>query len=353
MSAERAERAMLFSLLLPGLGHLYLGLRRRGLFTLVGFISCSVLAVLLSRGTLKPMAGRQDLYFTFVWSVLALWFFAMADSYESGRSGVADGPNPRIAFLLNFCARGLGYFYADRPWYGAACIVGGAWLLAHTPPQWLAFSGVALLGMQLLTALHAYVCVGGYAWSWERWPRLVFPTAVVVLSSLLSLQLALHAAARMPQPRLADADTGTRVVRFPRANLTLTMPSGEWTLEQGRTDGVLALCSPRASLLLVSDDTPMPYGLDGYLVTLAGELAREHHGEIHLLGQRTLACADGQAHEVYYQWQDENGPGCSHLFLVSQGGQVHAFIVASPANLTGNLRAEVESLVTSVRFSEP
>jgi len=99
------------SFLFPGLGHLYLGMKRNGLWLIV-FEVLSLLALYGGSGTLYSQA---------ILTAPTLYLFAIADAYSGARewnAGVQSwmtGANPRIAAVLNLLTKGFGYFYlGDR-----------------------------------------------------------------------------------------------------------------------------------------------------------------------------------------------------------------------------------------------
>lgn len=59
--------ALILSLLIPGLGHIYVGQTNRGVMILIGFIVCAILGAFL----FVPWIGN-----------LVLWIYGMYDSYK-------------------------------------------------------------------------------------------------------------------------------------------------------------------------------------------------------------------------------------------------------------------------------
>jgi TM2 domain-containing membrane protein YozV len=103
--------ALLLSVLFPGLGHLYIGLRRHAAW-LIGAELLAIAGVAFGNGEIHG----QSLVV-----LLTLYCFAIIDSYFSARewnagaTALMTGANPRIASVLNFLTKGFGYFYlGDR-----------------------------------------------------------------------------------------------------------------------------------------------------------------------------------------------------------------------------------------------
>jgi hypothetical protein len=99
--------AMLLSMVFPGLGHLYIGLRRHAAW-LIGTELLALAGTAYSSGVIHGQ---------FILMLPTLTCFAIMDSYYSARewnagaTSLLAGANPRIAALLNFLTKGFGYFY--------------------------------------------------------------------------------------------------------------------------------------------------------------------------------------------------------------------------------------------------
>src|SRR5437588_4069327 len=101
-----AGKAWLLSLLLPGLGQIYVRAGIRGPATLGTFV-LSVVVALFIPGEFRWLAARL---------AVMLYAFAPYDAYETARernAGIeADASdNPRVAALLNITTNGFGYVY--------------------------------------------------------------------------------------------------------------------------------------------------------------------------------------------------------------------------------------------------
>ena len=116
--------ALLLSMLFPGLGHLYVGLRRNALW-LVGCEGTALAIMTYGSGSLH---GQSILV------VPSLYCFAMADAYFSARERNAGATslliraNPRITATLNLLTKGFGYFYLGDRIKGIVCflVIGAA-----------------------------------------------------------------------------------------------------------------------------------------------------------------------------------------------------------------------------------
>lgn len=107
--------AFLFSVLVPGLGQLYCGKVKRGLWTLF-FFSLSVAGVLLLFSRLDTGSEVELFFGTALRAALVLHVFAFLDAYFTARE-ISTGhdpylaKNPRVAAVLNLLTRGFGYWY--------------------------------------------------------------------------------------------------------------------------------------------------------------------------------------------------------------------------------------------------
>ncbi len=120
-----AGLAWLLSVVLPGAGHVYLGLYLRGGlvfgFSLIGLIAL-----------VSAMAGggqaSSGLSYALVGQLPVLWVFGFVDAYmTAGESNRGIEPksvdNPRVAAVLNLTTRGFGYFYLGEREKGIALFV--------------------------------------------------------------------------------------------------------------------------------------------------------------------------------------------------------------------------------------
>ncbi len=111
--------ALLLSMLFPGLGHLYIGLRQHA-FWLIGSDLIGVATIAYGTGNLHGQA---------VLAIPALYSFAMADAYfaarewNAGATWLLRGANPRVAAVLNLLTKGFGYFYLGDRVKGVICFL--------------------------------------------------------------------------------------------------------------------------------------------------------------------------------------------------------------------------------------
>ena len=128
LKRKSAGRAWLLSMLLPGLGHLYCGLKLRGglvmgfsvagMFALVSWIAASA-------------AGDQSMGWLFGLAAVylpVLYVFGFLDAYFTAREinrGIDPTlvDNPRVACALNLMWSGFGYFYLGERVKGIAVFV--------------------------------------------------------------------------------------------------------------------------------------------------------------------------------------------------------------------------------------
>jgi len=344
---------MLLSMLLPGLGHAWLGRPRTAVLVLLGFVAAAGTAVLAAEGR-PPDLGMSDtlLFFNLAGSALAIWFFAMIDAWLIAREAPSEARNPRVALLLNLCTRGLGYFYLDLPWVGAACIVAFA-LLGRLPDDGTALA--ATLALQVGIALHGYHVAARQrpagAWNPLAPARALAAVALVAGAALLGLGAVSAGADQVASTEVAPVRQAARTVQLPAVGLSFTLPASDWTLENDAQSPLPCVRSPRARLLLLRSRGPEGLGLDGYLCELAGQMSGQY-GEVRLRNQRELSTPSGPVREICFEWTENGQHAFSHVFLIAQGDEVYTFLVAFPARIEGSARAEIERLLSSVRFTE-
>lgn len=354
-----SQRTLLASLVAPGWGHYLLGLRRRGLLLLSAFSASCLGAILLARGRVEvPTGAPPDLSWDLRWVALTIWVFAALDAFVTSRElsrGIAWHQNPRIALLVNLCTNGLGYFYLDRPVLGGLVLAGFALLDRLSPmfqeASWPLFTlllhaGIALHAYRL--AAHRPVCGDGP--SHVHW-GLAVPAAAILLVCGLSTAIVRDSTSSQAAPAAHHEAPPSRLVSLPAVGISFRLPSFDWRFESQDDSPVVCVRSSRARLLLFRSSAPASLGLEGYMVSLAGQLASQY-GEVQLTGQRNLELGTLTAREVCFQWRERAAIATSHVFLIPQGDQVYTFLVASPSHIEGATRAEIERLVTSVRFSE-
>ncbi len=113
------ELALALSLLFPGLGHIYLGMRRSAGW-IIGMETLFMLLIFSGSGTLHAEA---------LFSAPVLYCFAMADAYfaareqNAGVDGLLIGTNPRVTAVLNLLTKGFGYFYLGDRTKGIVCFI--------------------------------------------------------------------------------------------------------------------------------------------------------------------------------------------------------------------------------------
>ena len=121
---KSAGCAWLLSTVIPGAGHLYLGLYlRAGLvfgFSLLGLLA--LVATIASGG----QAGSASV--ALITALPILWVFAFIDAYMTAverNRGIDPSAvdNPRIAAVLNATTRGFGYFYLGERTKGITLFV--------------------------------------------------------------------------------------------------------------------------------------------------------------------------------------------------------------------------------------
>ena len=126
---KSAGLAWLLSMVLPGLGHFYCGLKLRG--ALVMGFSVAGMAVFWT-SIAAQAAGRGSDQTAFGSAFLALpvlYVFGFLDAYFTAREinrGIDPTlvDNPRVASVLNLMTRGFGYFYLGERVKGLVVFVG-------------------------------------------------------------------------------------------------------------------------------------------------------------------------------------------------------------------------------------
>ena len=140
--------AVLLSLILPGLGHLYCGKRGTGTWTLCAFLLTTLVSLYLIS---QRMADITSAIFP---AAVTLYVFAAVDAFltareaTEGRDRLPHG-NPRIAMVLNFLTCGMDYFYVGHRITGLLVFV----LLRPLLP-WL---GIVAMPVTIGLAVHAYL----------------------------------------------------------------------------------------------------------------------------------------------------------------------------------------------------
>jgi len=144
--------AVVLSMVFPGLGHLYVGLRRNAAW-IIGMEVLCVLFLFSSQGTLHANS---------VLAVPILYFFAMADAYfgarewNAGATPLLVGANPRVAAVLNLLTKGFGYFYLGDRTKGIVCFILICCVqtaLVMKPTVWTSILGITA---QVVIALDGY-----------------------------------------------------------------------------------------------------------------------------------------------------------------------------------------------------
>ena len=126
---KSAGLAWLLSMVLPGLGHFYCGLMLRG-GLVMGFSVVGMAGIW--RSTAALAAGDRSGEWLIGLAVLnlpVLYVFGFLDAYFTAREinrGIDPSlvDNPRVASVLNFMTKGLGYFYLGERVKGLAVFVG-------------------------------------------------------------------------------------------------------------------------------------------------------------------------------------------------------------------------------------
>ena len=126
---KSAGLAWLLSIVLPGLGHFYCGLKLRGAlvmgFSVAGMAVfwTSIAAQAAGRGSDQTVFGSAFL------TLPVLYVFGFLDAYFTAREinrGIDPTlvDNPRVASVLNLMTRGFGYFYLGERVKGLVVFVG-------------------------------------------------------------------------------------------------------------------------------------------------------------------------------------------------------------------------------------
>ena len=126
---KSAGLAWLLSLILPGLGHVYCGVKLRG--ALVMGFSVAAMAVIWTSVAAQAAGRAADPTFlgpAFL-AVPLLYVFGFLDAYFTAREinrGIDPTlvDNPRVACVLNLVTRGFGYFYLGERVKGLVVFVG-------------------------------------------------------------------------------------------------------------------------------------------------------------------------------------------------------------------------------------
>ena len=126
---KSAGLAWLLSMILPGLGHLYCGLKLRG-GLVMGFSVVGMAAFWGSAAALANGDRSQEwlMGLTFL-NLPVLYVFGFLDAYFTAREinrGIDPTlvDSPRVASALNFMTKGLGYFYLGERTKGLVVFVG-------------------------------------------------------------------------------------------------------------------------------------------------------------------------------------------------------------------------------------
>ena len=272
--------------------------------------------------------------------------------------GTEDRPNPRVAFILNFCTRGLGYFYLERPWMGCACLAGTPLALRLAPHQpwgdpmpWVLVAHVALACHGYTLATRSQPVTPPSACAPLSPTRMIVPACVILGTAWLSTT-GLSEAERRFDARLSGAPQAQdRLVTLPRAGVSLTLPTQDWRFRQESGQAMTAVFSRHARIMVMSEDAPAS-GLDGYVLALAANLTRRY-GSVRLRGQHDLAAAERPTRELCYEWIDGDFLCTSRMYLVECDGSIKSFVVHAPEPMDEAVHAEVEAVVRSVRPLRP
>jgi hypothetical protein len=127
---KSAGLAWLLSMILPGLGHFYCGLKLRG--ALVMGLSVAGMAVFWTSIAAQAAGGGSDqtaLGGAAFLILPVLYVFGFLDAYFTAREinrGIDPTlvDNPRVASVLNLMTRGFGYFYLGERVKGLVVFVG-------------------------------------------------------------------------------------------------------------------------------------------------------------------------------------------------------------------------------------
>lgn len=126
---KSAGLAWVLSMMLPGLGHLYCGVKLRGALVM-GFSIAGMAVLLTSIAAQTAGRGSDQTALGAAFLVLpVLYVFGFLDAYFTAREinrGIDPTlvDNPRVASVLNLMTRGFGYFYLGERVKGLAVFVG-------------------------------------------------------------------------------------------------------------------------------------------------------------------------------------------------------------------------------------
>lgn len=252
--------AFLLSLFVPGLGQLYCGEKRRGLWTFFLFVGCAALVVALAGSSAED--GTQFLGIG-LRTGLVLYMFSFLDAFYTARE-MRDGThallqyNPRVAAVLNLVTRGFGYWYLDEKKKGVLLffLVGAAGRIAMTSHNQSVsapleiFVEVALAAM----AVDAYRIANRNNARWllqaESQPlppqpeSVLKPAVPVALAALMALGYAglVTIGLLMPEEEsidqtrasIAKLENGS-VYSNSKYNVELRVPA-DWAIEKGEQD---------------------------------------------------------------------------------------------------------------------
>lgn len=256
MATERSPgAAFLLSLVAPGLGQMYCGKVKRGLWTLGFFVVSAVVVVWL-------FSSNDDRMMTF-WgtalrAALGLYAFAFLDAYFTARE-IRSGSdrvivyNPRVAAVLNLLTRGWGYWYADEKARGVILFVlVGAASRAHLKLElgrWEAWLGLFVEVALAVMAVDGYrIAVRNNAARTEKLPDAssvqpssgLHPWVPVTLAGVIALLYATTAVTVVLAPEYDKIDQTQALktkteqeLRYenPRYGVGLRAP-GEWEFSE-------------------------------------------------------------------------------------------------------------------------
>jgi TM2 domain-containing membrane protein YozV len=149
---RRPVLALVLSMVFPGLGHLYIGLRRNAAW-IMGMEALCLLFLLSSQGALHANS---------VLAIPVLYCFAMTDAFFSARESNAGatplliGANPRIAAVLNLLTKGFGYFYLGDRTKGIVCFVLICAIQAALLMKANVWTSILAITVQIAIALDGY-----------------------------------------------------------------------------------------------------------------------------------------------------------------------------------------------------
>ena len=164
---KSAGLAWLLSLILPGLGHFYCGVKLRG--ALVMGFSVAGMAVFWTSIAAQAAGRAADPTFlgaAFL-AVPLLYVFGFLDAYFTAREvnrGIDPTlvDNPRVASLLNLLTRGFGYFYLGERVKGLVVFVGLGLAQVAAPmvlgggPTAVTAVSLAVMALSLAMGIDAY-----------------------------------------------------------------------------------------------------------------------------------------------------------------------------------------------------